>query len=558
MSSITPSDRSKQTDELRNQREEYQGREAEEVKKHKREMRRLNQKHDQEVENLKKNYEGQMQNLRERSSEQLSEKDQQNIAKVDELRSLYTESLKKRNDETQNKRDAEKEAIQGQIAKQRQINDQQRAMLKQNFDNTISEKSREFEGYSAHARNELQEGLDRRTDQLTKKHQTEVKAISQDRDTQLAQSERNMKETRSVYENKLKDQDLQHNLEMDRTESNWKNTYTSKERELNELVTGRGAELNFAREKMQNHYNKALEKKMDEIEGARLTLKEQAVARIDRDVRSAESENHRIKNDHLVEVMTTKRLRDLEKNHVVMDYEDRMEKLTKSKDGLIEKSKEVNRDRITEAVRKNEAVLSEATRRSKTDQLMSNERHKEDRDRLEIEHRSKVRHISDRTDDRVDKLMKTTNESQRVQLRQHSDNINALKNSYQGELSNQREAQMEQLKDTYIRMEDRLRNSEEKHTKRLEETVGNYESKISQMQEQFKKDLQRQSETYEGRMNSQKKRMEQDSKTHEMKIDGKVSQLQDQHEKEVDRLERRHQEQMASLAQKLNYYRKNT
>jgi hypothetical protein len=558
MSSITPSDRSKQTDELRNQREEYQGREAEEVKKHKREMRRLNQKHDQEVENLKKNYESQLQGLRERSSEQLSEKDQQNIAKVDELRSLYAESLKKRNDETQNKRDAEKEAIQGQLAKQKQINDQQRALLKQNFDDSLTEKTRQFQGYSEHARGELQEGLQRRTDQLTKKHQTEVKAISQDRDTRLAQSERNMKETRSVYENRLKDQELQHDLEMKRVDGNWQNAYTSKENELNELVTGRGAELNFAREKMQSHYNKALEKKMGEMEDARITLKKQAVDRIDRDVRSAENENQRIKGDHLVEVMTTKRLRDLEKDHLIMNYEDRMEKLSKSKDGLIEKSKEVNQSRISDAGRKNEAVLSEATRRFKTDQLITNERHKEDRDRLEIEHRSKLRHIADRTDDRVDKLMKSTSESQKVQLRQHSENINALKNSYQGELSNQREVQMEQLKDTYLRMDDRLRNSEEKHTKRLEETVNNYEAKISQMQQQFQKDLQRQSETYEGRLASQKKKMDQEQKSHEMKIDGKVTQLQDQHEKEVDRLERRHQEQMASLAQKLNYYRKNT
>ncbi|MGZ5279773.1 MAG: hypothetical protein ACXWC9_07525, partial [Pseudobdellovibrionaceae bacterium] len=290
----------------------------------------------------------------------------------------------------------------------------------------------------------------------------------------------------------------------------------------------------------------------------RNSLKEQVAGRIDRDVRSAESENQRLKNSNLVEVMTTKRMRDLEKNHLVMDYENRMDKLVKSKDGLIEKTKEVNRERIANAGHKNEVVLSEATRRFKSDQLISNERHREDRDRLELEHQGKMRHIAGRSDDRVGKLMKATTEAQRVQGRYHTENLNALKDSYQGELANQREAQMDQLKTTYLRMDDRLRTTEEKHTKKLEETVSNYETKIAQLQEQTQKDLKRQSEVYESRMAVQKKQMDQESKTHEMKIDGKVGQLQDQHEREISRLEKRHQEQMASLAQKLNYYRKNT
>lgn len=558
MSSITASERSRQTDELRTQREENQNREAEEAKRHKREIRRLSQKHDQEVEELKENYEKQLQGLRERSSEQLNEKDQSNLAKIEKLRGLYTESLRKRNDETENKRGAEREAYQGQLTKQRQINEQQRDLLKQNFDSTLSDKNREFESYSQRARDEMKEAISKHAQRVGDKHRTEMRAVTEDRDNRLAQSERSLKETRTSYENRLKDQSQQHRMENDRTNSNWRNVYDNKQAEMNELLTGRGEELKFARERMQGRYDKALEEKLGDLEDSRQTLKQQAVERIERDVRAAESENQRLKNDHLVEVMTTKRMRDLERDHVIMDYENRMDKLNKSKDGLIEKGKEVNRDRITAASRKNEAVLSEASRRFKSDQLISNERHKEDRDRLEVEHRNKLRHISDRTDDRVGKLTKSSAESQRIQLRQHSENINALKDSYQSELSNQREAQMEQLKNTYLRMGDRLRDSEEKHIKKLEETVTNYEAKIGQIQDQHQKDLKRQAETYESRIGNQKRQMDQEQKSHEMKVDGKISQLQDQHEREVERLEKRHQEQMASLAQKLNYYRKNT
>lgn len=96
MSSISASDRRNQTDELRNQREEYQNRETDQAKRHKKEIKRILSRHDQEIQEIKDTYQKQISTLKERSNKNLTERDVENQAKIEKLRSAYTESLRKR------------------------------------------------------------------------------------------------------------------------------------------------------------------------------------------------------------------------------------------------------------------------------------------------------------------------------------------------------------------------------------------------------------------------------------------------------------------------------
>ena len=68
--------------------------------------------------------------------------------------------------------------------------------------------------------------------------------------------------------------------------------------------------------------------------------------------------------------------------------------------------------------------------------------------------------------------------------------------------------------------------------------------------------MKKQAESYEGRIQNMAKAKNQEVQAQEMKVETKLDRIQEDHEREIERLNRRHQEQMASLAQKLNYYRK--
>lgn len=558
MSSISSAERKSHTDDLRAQREESENRETETAKRHKKEVKRLLERQAKEVDSLKETYEKQIDTLRSRGNEQLSERDQENQAKIAELKTMYLESLRKKTSEAEQRRQAEADSYQGQIKKERQVGQQQRENLTRNFEDSIKERDRQFQDLTTQSRDDMKEAIERQGERQANKHQKEMRHVIEDRDNSQAQSQRDLKNSKSMYENRLRDQERNTSYQLDQKENSWRNTYDNKTKEMSELVAGKGEELKMARDHMQVRYNKALEEKLGALDGAHQILKDQTSARIDRDVRSLENENNRLQNDHMVEMMTTKRMRDLERKHVVQDYEVRMDNLAKTKDGLVEVGKEVNRRKIEQAVKKNNEILSETNRRNHTEMIIANERHREDRDRLEIEHKSSIRSMGDKSKERIEKVMRNTADAQRAERKQHNDNVGALRNSYSEELSNQRQAQMEQLKETYLRMDEKVKNTEEKLGRKLDETVNNYENRLAEVKEKHQQEMARLEQTYAAKTKDREKAHQMDIKTADIKTNMRLEQQQSLHEKEIERLDKRHQEQMVALAQKLNYYRKNS
>jgi hypothetical protein len=558
MSSISASDKKRHNDEVRNQREEYQNRETEQSKRHKREMKRLLEQQDKEVAELTEGYENKIQNIKKRSSEQLTARDQENNAKIDKLRATYLETIRRKTDDSNLLRETEKENLTNQINKERQIHEQQQSLLKSNFDATIADKNRQYESLNERSKIKLKDSIDENAQRLATKHKSEIQLLSEERDRKILQAARENKQTRTVLEGRLKDQKLHGDLQMDRAQINWQTVLKSKEEETAVLMDGRSQALKLERERMQGRYRELTEAKLAEMDAAKETLKSEVASRMERDVRAAESENRRIQNDNMVRLMTTNRIRDLERGHIIVDYEKRLKDLAAVKSGLFEKAKEVNAERIARLGEQNSAILQKQTERFRSDQIITNERHAEDRARVQMEHKAQLSQMGNRTDNRVNKLIKSTSNAQKAQLKLHSENMDQMKNSFQSELSNQRQAQLEVLKDVNMRMADKIKSTEKKYEQKLETTVNNYEEKITQLKEQHEKELRRQAESFESRMKAERKAQQADAKSQDMKFDVKLSQLKEQHDKEIEILEKRHQEQVASLGQKMSYYRKNS
>jgi tRNA uridine 5-carbamoylmethylation protein Kti12 len=110
---------------------EYQSREAELVKKNKKEVRRLNQAHDKEIQKMKKSYDQKIEDLRGITREKLSDKDQDNISKIESLRKIYADSMSKKVQEANDLREAQATTYENQIKNERQINEGQKNELKE-------------------------------------------------------------------------------------------------------------------------------------------------------------------------------------------------------------------------------------------------------------------------------------------------------------------------------------------------------------------------------------------------------------------------------------------
>lgn len=209
MSSVSASDRNRQTDELRNQREDYQNREAEQAKSQKKEIKRILARHDQEIQEIKDTFQKQMTTLKDRSNKALTEKDVDNQAKIDKLRAMYTESLRKKTQESDSRRDAELQTLKTQIEKNNEISEQQKDILRRNFSDSIAERDRQMEDTMTRSRDEMKEAIGENAEKLGKRHRSELEAVTYDRDKRLSQADRDISETKSSYENRLKDMERQ-------------------------------------------------------------------------------------------------------------------------------------------------------------------------------------------------------------------------------------------------------------------------------------------------------------------------------------------------------------
>jgi hypothetical protein len=315
-------------------------------------------------------------------------------------------------------------------------------------------------------------------------------------------------------------------------------------------------QLQEARKNLQRKFDKVIEKKNAEMNEVREDLVSKTNNRMDNQVRSLqlEAENH--KNSRFQQSNFSNRIHDLEKKNIMAAYEDRMGKVVGEKADTIQVQKQLADQRIAKANRTNNVIISDMNREYQTDKLLTAERHSEDRSRLEMAHKRDQTLTKAKTDNRVDKVLKASFESQDIQSKNYNENLAQMRSNYAENLMTQRQAQLEQMKDTYLRMEQRLLDAENKNMVKTEKISEAYENKIKQIENKYAFELKKKEELAQKSLGNQKKAHYSEVKTQEAKFDMKLNQLEDAHQREIDRLEKRHQEQMAGLADRLNYYRR--
>jgi len=556
MSSVTSADRGRQTDELRSQREDYENREAEEAKRHRKELKRLAEKNDQDTEKLKQNYEQEISDIRNRSNDAITERDQANQAKIDQLRNMYLQQVRQKSDDVDSKRQENDNALKDQLKKERVANEQQKNLLKTNLENEISEHDRAYQDMATRSRDEMRNSLNKTESRLNQAHGKEMQALTEDRDREMAAKDHEVREARASYTDRSKDLERQKDYQVSQVDNNWRNAYNQQEAKTSEILKGNAQELKLAQDHVRDRYDQTLQKKLNALDDAHRILKEQSENRIENQVRSAKSENQRLKNQNLVDSMSQKRINDLERSHLVENYEDRFQQLNEQKQGLVQNNLDRTSDNMQKVKDQAEHLISDADRKHHMEQITTKEQNQEHLAQLQIANQERVDHVSNRSENRVNRLMKSTTQAQIAEQKQHEANVGALKDSYQDRLALQREAQMDQLKDTYLRMDKRVKDIQDKDTKNLEATVNNYEDKIAKTKEFYEGELKKQQDAFNSRTVATTKAHQTEEKSSEMKFDAKIAQLQAEHDKEIDRLEKRHQEQMATLDTRLSYYRK--
>jgi len=547
MSSVNASERNQQTDELRRMREEYDKQEAESTKRKNKELRAMNEKHEQELQANQESYEKQLELIRNKHREIINERDEKHANDSRKLREMYVESLARKTTEGDRLKQEMKETFKSEVEKERQVAAQQRQSLERDFRDSLRERDRQVADGEGRSIEKMKEGLQQRTEKLGEKHKIEMKALVSDRDRQIGQLRNTVDEMKSEFnDQKATDRRLQRS-ELDRRDAALETIVHNMDRSNSEMIRNRDEQLQNARKEMQNDFQGKMKAEHERMNDLTKQYGDQLESRTFSAIKSAKAEVARVKNDQVLDMITNRRLRDLERKNVQETYQQRFESLEKEKDQIFDVTNAKARDRVEKVIDRTDKLMAENNRRNRMSQNISNMRSREALATNERLHEDQVQTMNNQMDKRVRRIMNDTMSAQKTQIRQHEENLDILKGNYSDNLQNQREAQLETMKNVYDRMDKKIRDQESKLTKKHEEAIEFYEAKIDELEEKKRKDLLKQAETFESRNKQQQKAVNQAMESMELKHKQNVATQEELHRKEIERLEKRHQEQMQTV-----------
>lgn len=556
MSSISSSDRARQTDEIRQAREEYQNSEAETARRNKAEKKRLQELHEQEIKRLRTEYDRQIDSMRNKHKDTLTARDQQHLEQMDKIKGLYLEQNRRRTEDAEVNRQAQKKAYQGEIDSLKKTTEQQKEVLTRNFRESMQERDEQFGEFQNRAQSTITKSIEERTQKLNEKHENELGAVIEDRDRKVADLSQQKAELQAHSRREMKEKDRLHGREKTRLNDHFAKVHSAQEELHNSLFAGRDEMLRAERENTREQYNKALEDKLQKMDAAHEQLRNQVDERMDSQIRSLSHELHKSKTDRVAETISNRRLRDLERKNILNATHERVEDLEKQKTQIVEVVNDQARQKVDNVLRRADQIVSETNRNNRLKANLQDQQSRESRAQLEFELKNRVEQVQDRAETRLRRMQNITNDQVVEQQKYHEKNVDLLKTNYTETLAAQREAQMQVIQDVRMRAEQRLREQEVKATRKLEEAVANYEAKLEKMQEEHRQEKTRMNQIFEQRMAQREKGFKNDQESLAMKYEAKLAQSNEVRQKELERVERRHQEQMVSLANRVKYFDK--
>ena len=552
MSSITASDRASSNEEIRRVREEYERQEAENTKRRNREIHSLGEKYDKDLEDVSRSYDHQLQETRNKHGEEIEERDRQHAEDVSKVRQAYQESLRRKAEDESRNFQADKVSHEGAIRKIKDISDNQIKVQTRNFENVIKEKDREEASHQEKSTVDLQNKLKERISKLTSKQDKEIATLAQERDNQIKQKDDDYDALRSYDQNEMAFVKRQNQEEKARRENAYMLQYRNQEHDNNYLLDTEKKELKEEAEHLRNSYAEKLADESKKMERMRENFYDEVQNRTGNRIRAAQAEMSRTHNEQTLDAINNRRLRDLDHEHLMRAEEERMRDLQKQRDQIYEVTNNKARERVNDIIEKTNKLLSGADRTNKMNQSIIGLKNKEAISQLERDHEDAITSLKNRDETRIQNITRTTAQNEEVENHLHEKGREDLKVSYQESLQNQREAQLEVMKNTYTRMEKRLRDLEVNWMKKHDALVNYYEAKTADLKEKAQDEINHQASNYEARIVNQEKGFKTEEESIEQKYAQKMALQEEAHRKEIERLEKRHQEQMQSLASRTN------
>ncbi|MCK6598049.1 MAG: hypothetical protein L6Q37_06765, partial [Bdellovibrionaceae bacterium] len=406
---VTRADRAQDTSRITDLRDEYENRETQAEKKKSLEIKRNQKKHQDELKDVKQTYEDKISNLQEKYADKLNETEQKHQKQISDVRSLYLNQLKNKMEEANTEKKVLNDNYQMEAETQDKINESQKELLKKRFQEEIAKRDDNINSLHEKTRVGLQESVNTRSRKLQEAYNKELNTLKGNQEIERERFLKEKADSKDFYKSQISDL----NKTKERQNTNWENKFSNAIEALGQQYSENDQvkqeimqeELHRNKEKFDQKY----EKLENRVLQANDTFRDSVDDRYNNQVRSRDAEINKLKNRMYVDQANLSKRKDLEKKNIIGEYEKRQANIEDMMDQQRESLKLVNNERIDKVINTNSKFNNELQKRTKIEQNLVNEKHRQDRAALTELHRNETFNIENSSEKRIDTIQKIAN-----------------------------------------------------------------------------------------------------------------------------------------------------
>jgi len=539
-------------DAIRRIKEEYYGKESEDTRKHKAELRHMTEQYQKEIEDLKTEHADKVKQLEGYMKSRLSRQEQQQQNQMQDLRDMYAQQMRKRLEESQTMRLEQKEAYESQMNSQKNVFENQKSRMENQFASEIKGKDETFQKYAEFARDEGDKTWEERRGKIQKSTEDQLQRERENHNNQLANMSRQLTEVQKSKKLELNQLKQQNELDVNRLEIVNRQSKENQEKTNASVHTSMNKEHQEQQKLLKEKFRNEVDRKVAALEESQYDFRQSAGARVNRQLMALRSDLKNEKNEKVIAGNSMNQQNQLEKKHIVQDYEKRLDDERQQKNRALESVKTEVSEEVTKAVVSRDRLLKDLSDSNLRERELKRSQSTAQISQMKNDMKATEDHVTQRADFKVNRANELVRQNSDKLQKYYGDNLELIKNDFMKELNNERIRHVEERSELEGRLEKKVRDREKSISQDLDKKIIQYEDQIEVLKDQFTDEFRRQDEEFRLNLQGRERNHKDAMKSLEMKYQNQIQQVKDTASNDMDAMERRHRQEMNHLSQKIN------
>lgn len=551
MSSIgsSGSDSNRSDEVVRKARDEYRKKESDLIKKHQKEMQKVEEVNERQISDLKQAQEKQVGRLQKDSRETITARDHKYQKEIEDMRSMHRRQLQQAVEEGQQGQQKSASSSKLETSQLREQTESKIRDLQDTQELELRKKTSEFQNALQDMRQEQQDAVNENRNKLNLKHQERITNLIETREKDVSNLNEKLSSYKRAAENKIEDLEVRSFKDKKKSSNDIINNIRRERVTHSDNLAATREGYEAALEKSRERFEKANSLRESQQEEYRKEMNKNVEDRVMTKIHQLESDKEDLKMSSTLERTQMKRQSDREVENIRSGFNKNIEGYEMDRREALHLSNERNAENMRRLTNKHNDVFTEAMKRSlndKTSQKNINENAMSD---IQKDFGARVDQQKIQADMRVRSIYETTEESKARLAEQQKEVIEAMKFNHGEEIRALRQKMEEENRAAIDNLRDQMRKQEVSHTEKNAVTIQKYEKQIAALNDQMMKERREHDDyirrTISGMQKEQKLQLEaQDSKFTE-----RARQMQERHAQEIKAESKRGQQKAETLLQ---------